>query len=81
MLRLDELEAAINSPIAEDNLYKAEALAMYIARSAPNGPVANLAMQVMSAAIDLRSGNPSQVNGNLKDVLSQLRSALKGQMN
>jgi hypothetical protein len=51
-------------------------LAMYIARSAPNGAIANLAMQVMSAAVHLHNGNPQVANDTLKAALSQLQIAL-----
>lgn len=77
VLRLDELEAALQSPIVNGDLVKAEMLAVYIARSAPSGPIANLAMQVMSAAIHLRNGTPQDANGSLAKTLSELRIAIK----
>ena len=77
VLRLDELEAALRSPIADGKFDKAEALAMYIARSAPSGPIANLAMQMMTAANQLRYGNQPGANGSLEKTLSQLRTALQ----
>jgi hypothetical protein len=77
VLRLDELETIIQSPGGNGHLEKAEALAMYIARSAPSGRIANLAMQLMSAAAELRlSGQP---NGSLEKTLSELRTALRAE--
>jgi hypothetical protein len=74
-LRLRELEAAMQAPMVDGNLAMAEGLAMYIARSAPNGQIANLAMQVMSDLIQIRS--KSEANGSLEKTLSQLRAALR----
>jgi hypothetical protein len=76
MVRFDELAALIGAPAARDTVDKAQALAMYIARSAPNGTIANLAMQVMSAAVHLHNGNPQVANDTLKAALSQLQIAL-----
>jgi len=50
---------------------------MYIARSAPSGPVANLAMQMMTVANQLRDGNQPDANGSVEKTLSQLRTALQ----
>lgn len=47
---------------------------MYVARSAPNGQIANLSMQVLSALIQIRS-NPG-ANETLEETLSQLRTSL-----
>jgi hypothetical protein len=77
MLRFGELEAVIRSPRAIGTLDKAEGLAMYIARSAPSGQVANLAMLVMSAAIDLRANRQPDADGRLDNTLSRLRTALE----
>ena len=60
LLRLAELEAIMASPDQEADLEKAQALAMYIARSAANGQIANLAMQAMSAIKDLQSAREVQ---------------------
>ena len=76
MVRFDELAAVIGGPAARDTVDKAQALAMYIARSAPNGAIANLAMQVMSAAVVLRNGNSQVANDTLRTTLSQLQIAL-----
>lgn len=73
IVRFDELELAIGP---EGNPAKAEALAMYIARNVRSGPTANLAMQVMSAATELRNGNQRDREA-LERTLTQLRSALQ----
>jgi hypothetical protein len=64
MLRLQELEGLLRDPAADGKLDKAQALTMYIARSAPNGRIANLAMQAMSGG------------DGMGEILSQLRAAL-----
>lgn len=79
VLRLDELETIIQSPGANGHLEKAEALAMYIARGAPSGPIANLAMQLMSAAAELRRSGQPNGNGSLEKTLSELRTAFKAE--
>ena len=76
IVRFEELEAVLHAPAAQDSVDKAQALAMYIARSAPNGAIANLAMQVMSAAVHLHNGSPQVANDTLKATLSQLQIAL-----
>lgn len=74
MVRLSELEALMRAPMADGNLEMAEDLVMYVARSAPNGQIANLSMQVLSALIQIRS-NPG-ANETLEETLSQLRTSL-----
>ena len=77
ILRLDELELVLASPGAEGHLEKAEALAMYIARNAASGPIANRAMQLMSAAIQLRGADRPDAGDSLQQALSQLRAAFE----
>lgn len=74
MLRLSELEALTRAPMGQRDLEMAEGLVMYIARSAPNGQVANLSMQVMSALHRFRSEPGAKET--LEKALAQLRSAL-----
>jgi hypothetical protein len=74
MLRFSELEALTRAPMVDGNLKMAEGLAMYIARSAPNGQIANLAMRAMSELIQMRS--KPEADGSLEITLSQLKTAL-----
>jgi hypothetical protein len=76
-LRLNELESAVRPPLAIDRLKLAEGLAMYIARSAPSGQIANLAMLVMSDLAEIRS-KPDRLagNGTLEKRLAELRTVL-----
>lgn len=62
--------------MSHGDLEMTEGLVMYIdiARSAPNGQIANLSMQVMSALNQIRS-EPG-ANETLEKTLSRLRSAL-----
>jgi hypothetical protein len=74
LLRLAELEEIMSSPEDDADLEKAQALAMYIARSASNGRIANLAMQAMSAVQDLqRDGDRKK----LPALIGQLSTELK----
>jgi hypothetical protein len=78
LLRLAELEAIMASPDQDADLEKAQALAMYIARSASNGRVANLAMQAMSAVKDLQRAR--EAHGDRKKLpvlIDQLSTELK----
>jgi hypothetical protein len=74
-LRFSELEALTRAPMADGNLKMAEGLAMYIARSAPNGRIANLAMRAMSELIQMRS--KPEADGSLEITLSQLKTMLR----
>jgi hypothetical protein len=76
-LRLNELESVVRAPRTADCLKVAEGLAMYIARSAPSGQIANLAMLVMSDLVEIRA-KPDKLNGTevLDKRLAQLRTAL-----
>jgi hypothetical protein len=60
--------------MTNSKLKLAEGLVMHIARSAPNGQIANLSMQVMSALFQIRS-EPG-ANETLEKTLSRLRSFL-----
>jgi hypothetical protein len=75
MLRFTELETVTRAPMVNGHLRMAEGLAMYIARSAPNGQIANLAMQVMSELIQIQS--KPEADGSLEITLSQLKTALR----
>jgi hypothetical protein len=77
MFRLDELEQLLQFPRVDGHAGKAGGLAMYIARSAPSGHIANLAMQVMSAASELREGNEAQTRAAFNTALTELRLALR----
>ena len=75
MLRCIELEAAMESPLVDGHLKMAEGLTMYIARSAPNGRIANLAMHIMSDLVQLRTR--PEPGERIRETLSQLRTALR----
>jgi hypothetical protein len=74
MLRFSELEALTRAPMVNGSAEMAEGLAMYIARSAPTGQIANLAMQAMSDLVQIRGRR--EADGSLEKTLSQLRTAL-----
>ena len=65
----------MQAPMVDGHLKMAEGLAMYIARSAPSGQIANLAMQVMSDLSQIPS--KPEASGSIKETLSQLRTALR----
>jgi hypothetical protein len=76
MFRLDELEQLLQLPKVDGHAEKADGLAMYIARSAPSGHIANLAMQMMSAATELREGYTGEMRHAFDTTLTSLRLAL-----
>lgn len=78
LVRLSELEGCLRSAAGEADLKKAEALTMFIARNAPDGRIANLAMHAMSAAIRQRNAAGRQANGELPEAVSRLAAALRG---
>lgn len=77
MLKLTELEGRLRAAGVDGNPRKAEALAMAIARSAPTGAIANLAMHLMSAAVHLRTRREPMPSGEIDKLVAQLRSALQ----
>ena len=70
LLRVSELEQLTLGENAASEVKKVEVLAMYIARSAPNGRVANLAMKTLSAAMQRNR------HRELEAIVSQLRRAI-----
>jgi hypothetical protein len=53
---LKEMEELLQFPTVPGHIEKADKLALLIARNAPNGAIANLAMRSISEAHALRSG-------------------------
>jgi hypothetical protein len=81
MLRLDELQQLLQFPTVDGHAEKAGGLAMYIARSAPSGHIAKLAMQMMSAASELRERNNGEMRPAFDTALTDLRLALQQAQN
>ena len=71
-----EIERLLRPPLIDTQVDRANALAVSIARSAPHGRIANLAMQLISAAYDVRA-QPDPALERLDLTLAQLRSALE----
>jgi hypothetical protein len=72
--RLADVEALLRPPLLPAQLDKAKAGALFIARHAPQGRVANLAMQLMSALH--ATGGAEDVPGGFRMALARLRAAL-----
>lgn len=73
-----EIERLLRPPLIDTQVDRANALAVSIARSAPHGRIANLAMQLVSAAYEVRAQpDPAMQRVNL--ALAKLRSALEDQ--
>jgi hypothetical protein len=70
------LEALLRPPLVAAEMEKANRLAVSIARNAPQGGIANCAMQLMSALHEASSGEPPACN--LELALARLRLALEG---
>jgi len=68
------LEALLQPPLVTSRIDQASRLAVSIARHAPHGRVANLAMQLMSALHEARGAG--EIPASLGLVSSRLRAAL-----
>jgi hypothetical protein len=77
--RVKEMEELLHFPKVKGHIERASTLAVSIARNAPTGGVANLAMQAMSAAIELRrqSAAQSPPDEGVARALERLRVALQ----
>jgi hypothetical protein len=71
---LAEVEEMLNPPVLPAQLKRAKSAALFIARHAPHGRVANLAMQLMSALHESRGYE--DVPGGYHMALARLRAAL-----
>ena len=74
MQQLVQLENLLTPPLIAEQVNKAKQAALFIARHAPHGRVANLAMQLMSSLHDARSSD--EVPGGFRMSLARLRAAL-----
>ncbi|HEX6317488.1 MAG TPA: hypothetical protein VFZ84_01355 [Burkholderiales bacterium] len=73
--RLKELQHLLQSPGGEQQGPRVDALAMFIARRAPNLSIRELVMRVMTEAGKLRLAERAQY-GDLNALLEQLRVAI-----
>jgi hypothetical protein len=72
--RLDEIEKLLRPPLLTQQLQRANQMLVSIARNAPQGRVANLSMQLMSALHE--SEAPQELPEVVPLLLAQLRAAL-----
>jgi hypothetical protein len=73
--RLAEVENLLQPPLLPAQVERAKAGAVWIARHAPQGRVANLAMQLMSALHESQGGD--DVPGGFRMALARLRAAFE----
>jgi hypothetical protein len=73
--RFTELEGLLTPPLLPTQVDRAKAAAVWIARHAPHGRVANLAMQLMSALHETRGSE--EIPGGFRMALARLRAALQ----
>ena len=73
--RLTEVEGLLAPPLLPTQVERAKAGAVWIARHAPHGRVANLAMQLMSALHETRG--TEEIPGGFRMALARLRAALQ----
>jgi hypothetical protein len=77
-VRLADVESLLRPPLIAAQVDKAKAGALFIARHAPRGLVANLAMQLMSALHETRAADVTgDVPGGFRMTLARLRAALE----
>ena len=75
--RLREMEQLLTPPLLDAQVAKAKSAAVFIARHAPHGHIANLSMQLMSALQESRT--TADVPGGFRMALARLRAALEQQ--
>ena len=73
--RLAEVEALLMPPLLPAQVERAKAGAVWIARHAPHGRIANLAMQLMSALHETRG--TEEIPGGFRMALARLRADLQ----
>ena len=76
--RLGEVEKLLEPPLVPSQAHKANPHIVFIARNAPEGRVANLAMQLMSAVHEADVGDAVE-NDRVSLTLARLRAALDEQ--
>jgi hypothetical protein len=72
--RVAEIEALLRPPLLPDQMERANHLIVATARQAPEGPVANLAMQLMSIVQESRGRD--EMSAGLRLALTRLRTAV-----
>lgn len=75
--RFAEVEKLLMPPLLPAQVEQAKAAAVWIARHAPQGRVANLAMQLMSALHETRG--TEEIPGGFRMALARLRAAIEQQ--
>jgi hypothetical protein len=76
LTQLTELERLLGLPLVAPQVARANTLAVALARSAPEGRIANLAMQLVSVVHEAKS-DPTPDGDRLKLSLARLREALE----
>lgn len=77
--RFAEVDRLLTPPLLPAQVDQAKAAAVWIARHAPHGRVANLAMQLMSALHETRG--TEEIPGGFRMALARLRAALEESAN
>ena len=75
LVQLAEIERLLSVPLVVPQVQRANALAVALARRAPQGRIANLAMQLVSAVHEAQSEQTQDID-RLKLALARLRDAL-----
>jgi hypothetical protein len=80
LVQLGEIERLLTVPLVAPQVSRANSLAVALARSAPQGRIANLAMQLVSAVHEAQN-EQTQDAGRLTMALARLRDALEHEQN
>lgn len=75
LVQLAEIERLLSVPLVAPQVKRANTLAVALARSAPQGRIANLAMQLVSVVHEAQSEQTQDID-RLKLALARLRDAL-----
>jgi hypothetical protein len=78
LAQLAEIERLLTGPLVKPQVSRANSLSVALARSAPQGHIANLAMQLVSAVHEVQS-DQTQDTDRLKLALARLRDALESE--
>ena len=75
--RLDRLEELMFGPLGPEQIQRANRLAVSIARDAPDGNIASLAMRLLSAIYDLHASATLRDDDEARLALTRLRWAVE----
>lgn len=77
LAKVDEIEQLVRPPLLPSQMDRVNALAISIARSAPEGGIANLAVRLLSAVHDARIAGESADTRGIALIVARMRDAIR----